>query len=418
MAQILTMPRLSDTMEVGTVVAWHKKIGDKVNVGDLLVEIETDKATMEFESPYEGTLLHIFVKEGESAPVDAPLAIIGQEGEDISELVKQASQQPQASSGEKAVIQEQTQEIITQPQKDITPSSSSEESLAPPSYEGRIKASPLAKRLAKEFGVDLSAIKGTGPEGRIIKRDVLAYVEKMKEKTIASTTSFEEGYEDVPVTSMRLTIAKRLSQSKFSAPHYYLTVNAYTDALLKLKQDIYDTFGTKVSITDILVKLTAIALTKHPEINASWLGDKIRYYKHVHIGVAVAVEDGLVVPVIRFANNKSLLQISQELKELSQKAREKRLKPEELQGSTFTISNLGMFGIDQFTAIINPPEAAILAVGRSRREVEVADDGSFKVVNKMSMTMSCDHRVIDGATGARFLQTLKALIENPGLALI
>ncbi|NPA34447.1 MAG: pyruvate dehydrogenase complex dihydrolipoamide acetyltransferase [Chlorobi bacterium] len=413
MAELLKMPRLSDTMEVGTIVTWHKKVGDKVNVGDLLVEIETDKATMEFESPYEGVLLHIFVKEGESAPVDAPLAIIGQEGEDISDLIKQV-QQP---TKEKTTPTHETPpKTATTNQTTITEQKTEEPS---PPQEGRIKASPLAKRLAKEFGIDLSKIKGSGPEGRIIKRDVLEYVEKAKETTTPTPPiAFEEAYEDKPVSSMRLTIAKRLSESKFTAPHYYLTVNVYTDALLKLKQDIKEIFSEKVSVTDILVKLSAIALTKHPEINASWLGDKIRYYKHVHIGVAVAVEDGLVVPVIRFANHKSLTQISRELKELIQKAREKKLKPEELQGSTFTISNLGMFGIDQFTAIINPPEAAILAVGRTRREVEPDEDGSLKIVNKMAMTMSCDHRVIDGATGARFLQTLKALLENPSLALL
>ncbi len=414
MAELLKMPRLSDTMEVGTVVAWHKKVGDKVNVGDLLVEIETDKATMEFESPYEGVLLHIFIKEGESAPVDAPLAIIGQEGEDIADLINQ-SPQPKQSTEETAMTSQATH---TQEKSIIAETEKAADS-KPVVQEGRIKASPLAKRLAKEFGIDLSKIKGSGPDGRIIKRDVLEYVEKSKQISVQlPSIAFEESYEDVPISSMRLTIAKRLSESKFSAPHYYLTINVYTDALLKLKQYIKNYSDTKISVTDILVKLCAIALTKHPEINASWIGDKIRYYKHVHIGVAVAVEDGLVVPVIRFANHKSLTQISTELKELANRAKEKKLKPEELQGSTFTISNLGMFGIDQFTAIINPPEAAILAVGRTRQEVEVDENGSFKVVNKMTITMSCDHRVIDGATGARFLQTLKALIENPSLALL
>ena len=414
MAELLKMPRLSDTMEVGTVVAWHKKVGDKVNVGDLLVEIETDKATMEFESPYEGVLLHIFIKEGESAPVDAPLAIIGQEGEDISDLINQ-SQEPKQSTPNTVATSKSThsqeKSILAETEKPTEPESAAQ--------EGRLKASPVAKRLAKEFGIDLSKVKGSGPEGRIIKRDVLEYVEKSKQISVQlPSIAFEESYEDVPISSMRLTIAKRLSESKFSAPHYYLTINVYTDALLKLKQYIKNYSDTKISVTDILVKLCAIALTKHPEINASWISDKIRYYRHVHIGVAVAVEDGLVVPVIRFANHKSLTQISTELKELANRAKEKKLKPEELQGSTFTISNLGMFGIDQFTAIINPPEAAILAVGRTRQEVEVDENGSFKVVNKMTMTMSCDHRVIDGATGARFLQTLKTLIENPSLALL
>ncbi len=423
MAEVIRMPRLSDTMEEGNIVAWYKKEGDKVERGDLLAEIETDKATMEFESLWEGVLLHIAVKEG-PVPVNGVIAVIGEEGEDWKAAIEAEGAGDTAAAEAPAAKEEPAPAPAAAP----AAGQPSSDQPATQTEEGRIKASPLARSMARQAGIDLSQIKGTGEHGRIVKRDVEAFLQQQQQAPAATPTAPAaapqapapvfaatmegDAYEDVPVSQMRKTIARRLSESKFTAPHFYLTVEIDMGKAIEWRKQINEVAPEKISFNDLVIKACAIALKQHPAVNSSWLGDKIRRHKVVHIGVAVAVEDGLLVPVIRHADMKSLSQINSEVRALAAKARERKLQPDEMQGNTFTISNLGMFGIEEFTAIINPPDACILAVG-SIIEKPVVKDGTIKPGHMMKVTLSCDHRVVDGATGAQFLQTLKGILENP-----
>ncbi|MGO4912279.1 pyruvate dehydrogenase complex dihydrolipoamide acetyltransferase [Leeuwenhoekiella sp. W20_SRS_FM14] len=424
--EVISMPRLSDTMEEGTVASWLKKVGDKVEEGDILAEIETDKATMEFESFYKGTLLHIGIQEGETAKVDALLAIIGEEGTDVSGIIngnKSGSAKKEISKKEAPKKEESKKEAPKQEEsKKEAPKKEESKKEAPKpqnssSADGRVFASPLAKKLAEEKGVDISKVSGSGENGRVVRKDVENY---SPAATGASVQQFvatgEESYEDVSNSQMRKAIAKSLGKSKFTAPHYYLNVEFNMENMIAFRSQFNQLPDTKVSYNDMIIKAVSIALKQHPQVNSQWFDDKMRLNKHVHIGVAVAVPDGLVVPVVEFANEKSLQQINAEVKELAGKARNKKLKPEEMQGSTFTISNLGMFGITNFTSIINQPNSAILSVG-AIIEKPVVKEGKIVVGNTMTLSMACDHRTVDGATGAQFLQTLKMYIENPILML-
>jgi pyruvate dehydrogenase E2 component (dihydrolipoamide acetyltransferase) len=410
MAEIVRMPKLSDTMTEGVVAKWHKNVGDKVNEGDLLADIETDKATMEFESYVDGTLLHIGVQEGGTSPVDTILAIFGEKGEDITKFLKEnkvapALEDKQSTSEEKKPVEvkatDNPVQEITKPQ--VINSNTT---------NGRILISPLAKKLAIEKNINLTTISGSGEGGRIIKRDI----ENYSGGGSASNFVGVEKYTEEPVSQMRKIIAQRLGESKFTAPHFYLTLDIDMDNAINARKSIKEVVGVKVSYNDLIIKAVAVALKKHPKVNSSWLGDRIRYNEHVNIGVAVAVEEGLLVPVVRFADGKTLSQISGEVNEYAQKAKEKKLQPEDWEGNTFTISNLGMFGIEEFTAIINPPDACILAVGRIK-QVPVVKEGQIIPGNVMKVTLSCDHRVVDGVTGSEFLQTLKGLMENPVILL-
>ncbi|MEZ5035161.1 MAG: pyruvate dehydrogenase complex dihydrolipoamide acetyltransferase [Chitinophagaceae bacterium] len=414
MEEVVLMPRLSDTMEVGVIAAWHKKVGDAVKKGDVLAEIETDKATMDLESYKDGTLLYIGAKEGEKIPVNGLLSIIGDKNKvDVDAIV--------AASKATPVLQTTNQETETTGDSNIA-AAPKEEEPATAETNGRIKASPLAKKLAAEKSIDLSLIKGTGDGGRIIKADVDNFTPT--QKAAAATTvqnysgSTEEGFTDIPNSQMRNVIAKRLGESKFTAPHFYLTMEINMDNAMTARQQLNELSPVKISFNDMIVKAAALALRQHPAINASWMpataneDGKIRRYKHIHIGIAVAIEDGLIVPVIRFADNKTLPQIAGESKELAGKAKNKKLQPNEFSGNTFTISNLGMMDIDEFTAIINPPDSCIMAVGRIK-EIVVKKETGFDTAQVMKVTMSCDHRSVDGATGAAFLQTFKKYMENP-----
>lgn len=417
MAEVVTMPRLSDTMEEGTVAKWHKKVGDKVSEGDLLAEIETDKATMDFESFQEGTLLHIGIEEGSTAPVDSILAILGEEGEDISGLLDGDSGSAKTESKEEKSEDKNTEEKKESASKDEKEEKTSEEKessseKSSSDADGRIKASPLAKKMAADKGIDLNKVKGSGENGRIVKQDIDNYKESAPSAAAAAVVGAEESYEEVTVSQMRKTIAKRLSESKFTAPHFYLTLDIDMDAAIEARKSINSIAESKISFNDLVIKAVAAALKKHPAVNSSWLGDKIRINHHVHIGVAVAVEDGLLVPVIRHADQKGLTTINAQVKELAEKAKNKKLQPAEWEGNTFTISNLGMFGIEEFTAIVNPPDSCILAVG-GIKQVPVVKNGAVIPGNVMKVTLSCDHRVVDGATGAAFLQTFKSFLENP-----
>jgi pyruvate dehydrogenase E2 component (dihydrolipoamide acetyltransferase) len=413
MAEIIKMPRLSDTMEEGVIVGWQKKVGDKVEPGDILAEVETDKATMELESYHDGYLLHIGVKSG-PVPVDGVIAVIGSKDEDFAAQLEAATKGSNGKDADKPKEEKAQQEPKTEPTEEKKPAETTDAE----NGEDRIKASPLAKSMAKESGIDLSKIKGSGEQGRIIRKDV----EKVMESGSTSQAPAQEsgtsagfgaqGYEEVPVSQMRKTIARRLGESKFTAPHFYLTIEIDMDRAIEARKSINESSDTKISFNDLVVKAVAVALKKHPAVNSSWLGDKIRYNKDIHIGVAVAVEDGLLVPVIRFANFKGLAEINAEVKSLAEKAKSKKLTPEEMQGNTFTISNLGMFGIEEFTAIINPPDSCILAVGGIIQK-PVVKNGDIVVGNTMKVTLSCDHRSVDGATGAQFLQTFKAILEEP-----
>lgn len=417
MAEVIRMPRMSDTMEEGVIAAWHKKVGDKVKAGDLLAEVETDKATMELESYQEGTLLYIGVEKGNAVKVNGILAILGKEGEDYKSLLDTApasnASEEKNTTAEKNIetAQTETKQTVVQPIAETATITNSE--------DGRLKASPLAKKIAAEKGIDLNAVKGSGDEGRIVKRDVEAFIASPQPAAVKTTTpivlpsiSGKERYEEIAVSQMRKTIAKRLAESKFSAPHFYLTMQINMDNAVKARTSLNEVSPVKISFNDIVVKAVAAALKQHPKVNSSWLGDKIRINHHVHIGVAVAVDEGLLVPVIRFANEKTLSHIAAEVKELAKKAKDKKLQPQEMQGNTFTISNLGMFDIDEFTAIINPPDACILAVG-SINETPIVKDGNIVVANMMKITLSCDHRVVDGASGSQFLLTLKSYLEDP-----
>ncbi len=414
MAEIVRMPKLSDTMTEGVVASWLKKVGDRVKSGEILAEIETDKATMEFESFFDGVLLHIGVQTGSTAPVDSLLAILGKEGEDISALL--------AAEGSGIPITLPTPVATPTPTPTPTPAPTPVATPSPvatptpqpqpqPQSQPHPHApiSPLARRLASERGIDLAKVRGTGEGGRIVRRDIEAYREQ---PVAAGAVSGVESFEEVAVTQMRKTIARRLAESKFTAPHFYLTISVDMDAAMEARATINAGGGVKVSVNDLVIKAAALALKKHPAVNSSWLGDKIRTNYHVHIGVAVAVEDGLLVPVVRHADGKSLSSIGTEVKALATKAKEKKLQPAEWEGNTFTISNLGMFGIEEFTAIINPPDACILAVG-GVQQVPVVKGGAVVPGSVMRMTLSCDHRVVDGATGAAFLQDLKGFLEAP-----
>jgi pyruvate dehydrogenase E2 component (dihydrolipoamide acetyltransferase) len=413
MAEIVRMPKLSDTMTEGVVAEWHKKVGDAVESGEILAEIETDKATMEFESFLDGVLLHIGIEKGGAAPVDSVLAVIGEKGEDFKALLE--------SEAEVAVAAEAAPAAASAPAPAPVESAPTPAPVAPvdapapasvpsPSENGRTKSSPLARRLANEKGINITAVPGSGEGGRVIKRDIENYTPS------AAMPSFSpagvESSRDESVSQMRKTIARRLSESKFSAPHFYLTIDIDMGQAITARKAINADGDVKISFNDMVVKAAALALKKHPNVNAGWFGDFIRYYDHTHIGVAVAVEDGLLVPVVRHANEKSLSMINAEVKALAEKARTKKLQPEEWEGNTFTISNLGMFGIEEFTAIINPPDACIMAIG-GIREIPVVKDGAVVPGSMMKVTLSCDHRVVDGATGAAFLQTFKNFLEDP-----
>ena len=412
--EAILMPRLSDTMTEGVIAAWHKKVGDAVKKGDVLADIETDKATMELESYKEGKLLYIGAKDGEKIQVNSLLAIIGKDDVNVEKIVAASA----GASAAEAVTP--TAETATETSTDGDLTASSEAS----AVDGRVKASPLARKLAAEKGIDLAQVQGSGDNGRIIKKDVDGFVPKKegdRRSSIASETpgsaiakapAGEASFEEVPVSQMRKTIAKRLAESKFTAPHFYLTIAIDMDNAVASRTRINEVSPVKISFNDMVLKACAVALKAHPKVNSSWLGDKIRYNHHVNIGVAVAVEEGLLVPVVRFADQKSLSQIGAEVKELAKKAKDKKLQPSEWEGNTFTISNLGMFGIDEFTAIINPPDSCILAVG-AIQQVPVVKNGAVVPGNIMKVTLSCDHRVVDGATGAAFLQTLQGLLEEP-----
>jgi pyruvate dehydrogenase E2 component (dihydrolipoamide acetyltransferase) len=415
MAEIVRMPKMSDTMTEGVVAKWHKKVGDRVKSGELIAEIETDKATMEFESYQEGVLLYIGVPEGKAAPVDGVLAVLGREGEDYkAALDAEGSKKPEARKEETKPEQKET--VETKPTEEAKPAPAKQAAPQPKAapvatMDSKLKASPLAKRLAEEKGINLSALKGSGEQGRIVKRDIEWYKPGMFVQSELSAVT-EESFEEIPVSQMRKTIAKRLSESKFTAPHFYLTIEVDMDNLMAARESVNAVTESKISYNDFVIKAAAIALRQHPKVNASWHGDVIRMNHHIHIGVAVAVEEGLLVPVVRFADSKTMREINSEVKTYAQKAKDKKLQPQDWEGNTFTISNLGMFGIEEFTAIINTPDSCILAVGGIMQK-PVVKGGEIVPGNTMKVTLSCDHRAVDGATGAEFLQTFKALMENP-----
>jgi pyruvate dehydrogenase E2 component (dihydrolipoamide acetyltransferase) len=416
MAEIVYMPKLSDTMTEGVVAEWTKKVGDKVASGEVLAEIETDKATMEFESFFDGVLLHIGVDKGKSAPVNSILAIIGQQGEDISALLAGTpAPAPEKVESAPAPVTSAPAAPVAAP----TPAPVSVPVAAPVAVpasntSGRVLASPLAKKMAQEKGIDIASVPGSGEAGRIVKRDVDHYVPYTAPASVPmfSAPAGTESFEDETVSQMRKTIARRLAESKFTAPHFYLTLDIDMDNAIAARKSLNSNEGVKVSFNDMVVKAVAMSLRQHPAVNSAWLGDVIRRNHHVHIGVAVAVEDGLLVPVVRFADTKGFQQIGNEVREYAKKAKDKKLQPSDWEGNTFTISNLGMFGIESFTAIINPPDSCILAVG-GIKEVPVVKKGQVVPGNVMKVTLSCDHRVVDGASGAAFLQTFKGYMENP-----
>lgn len=417
MAEIVRMPKMSDTMTEGVIAKWHKKVGDTVKSGELVAEIETDKATMEFESYQNGTLLYIGVQEGKGAPVDSVLAILGKAGEDFQELLK--AEVPKANPVTiKADAPKSEPVTVMAPQVKGSPRTEQKPVSAVSSENnmenGKVKASPLARKLAFEKGIDLSMMKGSGDGGRVIKRDIDWYKPShvAGNAGISSQAVMEEGYDEMAVSQMRKTIARRLAESKFSAPHFYLTMDIDMEETMKARESINQVTGLKISYNDFVIKAASTALHQHPKINSSWLGDTIRTNHHIHIGVAVAVEEGLLVPVIRFADSKTLSQINTEVKAFALKAKDKKLQPSDWEGNTFTISNLGMFDIEAFTAIINPPDACIMAIG-SIKDTPVVRNGTVIPGHTMRVTLSCDHRVVDGVTGAKFLQTFKGLLENP-----
>ncbi|WP_299780445.1 pyruvate dehydrogenase complex dihydrolipoamide acetyltransferase [uncultured Formosa sp.] len=413
---VVTMPRLSDTMEEGTVATWLKKVGDNVEEGDILAEIETDKATMEFESFNTGTLLYIGLQEGESAKVDSLLAIIGPAGTDVSGVASSFGSAPAAAPAPKAEAPKAAAAKAEAPKAAPAPKAAAP--VATPkvtSDGGRLFVSPLAKKIADEKGFNIADIPGSGESGRIIKRDVENFVPKAVAPAAAGSSfasALEESFEEIKNSNMRKAIAKNLAKSKFTAPHYYLNVEFDMDNAIAFRKEVNAVPDTKISFNDIVVKACAMALKEHPQVNSQWFDDKMRLNNHVHIGVAVAVEDGLLVPVVKFADQRKLTQIGAAVKEYAIKAKTKKLTLEEMEGSTFTISNLGMFGIETFTSIINQPNSAILSVGAIVQK-PVVKDGAIVVGNTMKLCLAADHRTIDGATGAQFLQTLKGFIENP-----
>lgn len=412
-ATVITMPLLSDTMTEGVIAQWNFKVGDAIQSDDAIADVETDKATMEVTAYADGTLLHIGVEEGQAAKVNDIIAIVGPEGTDVTPLLKQKSSKPKKAKAEDAGADKKEEK------KEAAPSKAAEST-----DSSRIKASPLAKKIATEKGIDLSQVTGSAENGRIVKKDVENYTpsaapvaEQADKETDAKTISLpqfvgEERYTEKPVNQMRKTIARRLSESLFTAPHFYLTVSIDMDNAIAARAQINEVAPVKVSYNDMVIKAVAASLKQHPNVNTSWQGDKIRYNEHTNVGVAMAVEDGLLVPVIRFADGKTLSHISAEVKDYAQKAKAKKLQPSDWEGSTFTVSNLGMFGIDEFTSIINTPDGAILSVG-AIQQVPVVKNGAVVPGNVMKLTLGCDHRVVDGATGAQFLQTLKGLLEAP-----
>lgn len=419
MEGVVLMPRLSDTMTEGVIAGWQKNVGDNVKKGEVLADIETDKATMELESYKDGVLLYQGAKAGDKILVNDLLCIIGKQGTDVDAIVAAVK-----AGGANAQAAEQPATEQPAPAADNKPQPAAQpEAAAEVVNDGRIFASPLAKKMASEKGIDLRYVKGTGDNGRITKTDIDNYKPAAASAPVATAAPAAKAnvpaapsgvvsFDEVPVSQMRKTIARRLSESLFTAPHFYLTMSIDMDAAVAARTKINEVAPVKISFNDMVLKATALALRQHPKVNSSWLGDKIRINHHINIGVAVAVEDGLLVPVVRFADGKSLSQINVEVKEFAQKAKDKKLQPADWEGSTFTISNLGMFGIDQFTAIINPPDSCILAVG-GIAQVPVVKNGQVVPGNVMKVTMSCDHRSVDGATGAAFLQTLKSLLEEP-----
>ena len=405
MAEIIRMPKMSDTMEEGVIAGWLKKVGDEVKSGDILAEVETDKATMELESYDDGTLLHIGVNSGDSVPVNGVIAIIGDKGEDVDDILKNLN----STTNEEKVEDIPEEKTETKSEESVIEKTNDND-------RKRIKVSPLAKKLASDKGVNLSEVSGSGDGGRIVKSDIENFsgsIDSIDQKTVELPKIYsKESFEEIPVTQMRKTISKRLSESKFSSPHFYLTMEIDMKNCINGRKKINESSERKISFNDIILKAVAVSLRKHPMVNSSLLDDKIRLNHHIHIGVAVAVDDGLLVPVIRFADNKSLSHISMEVKDLATKAKQKQLQPSDWEGNTFTISNLGMFGIDEFTAIINPNDSCILAVG-GIKNTPVIKNGEIVPGNIMKVTLSCDHRIVDGATGSAFLNTVKELIEDP-----
>lgn len=402
MAEAIRLGRMTDTMEEGFLAEVTVKVGDKVKSGDAIAEVETDKATLPLESYFSGVILHVAAKKGDTLKIGDLIAVVGKEGEDFASLLEQKSETAPSIAVTKVAATTTKVETISTPEIEQKTTSTS---------DGRVKASPLAKSIAKEKGINLSSVKGSGEDGRIVKRD-LEQVSTSAAVITKPVFSGKEGSRDVRVSQMRKTIAKRLSESKNGAPHFYLTIDINMDNAVALRTQLNNILPSKVSYNDMVIKAVALALRQNPNVNCSWLGDTIRYYEHIHIGMAVAVEDGLLVPVIKHADGKSIQDISVEAKLLAQKATGKKLLPQEMEGNTFTISNLGMFGIEEFTAIINPPDACILAVGGIRKEPGVVND-EIQIINKMKVTLSADHRVVDGALGAKFLHSLRTMLENP-----
>ena len=431
MAEVINMPRLSDTMEEGTLAKWFKKVGDSVKEGEILAEIETDKATMEFESFHDGVLLHIGIDEGSTAPVDSVIAIIGAKDEDISSIIKVDNNSEVVEEPKSEVVEEPKSEVVEEPKLEVVEEPKSEVVEEPKSevveepkkstvnYElpDKILISPLAKKLANEKGIDIKSIQGTGDNGRIIKRDIDSYQPSNYSQFIKPMPSVTESSNESQNSTMRKAIAKRLSDSKFSAPHYYLNIECEMDNMISFRKQFINTQNVKISFNDIISKAVSLSLARHPKVNSRWYDEKIVFYDHVHLGVAVAVEDGLIVPVVKYANSKDLPKINNEIKDFAERAKNKKLTPAEIEGSTFTISNLGMFGIESFTSIINQPNSAILSIG-SIVEKPIVKNGEIVVGNKMKLTLACDHRTVDGATGSLFLKTLKEYIENPVSILI
>ena len=406
-AKAVRMPKMSDTMVEGVIAKWLKNVGDVVKSGDIIAEVETDKATMELENYEDGTILFIGAKEGEGVPVDGVIMVVGEPGTDYAPLLKSTT--PKAAPAQTVAEKAPTPTPVVEKVEAAKPAVQETKAT---NLTGELKASPLARAMAKERGYNLNWIKGTGEGGRITKADIENYNPNAGGGATGVFVSGVESFEDIPNSQMRKTIARRLSESKFSAPEFYLTMEINMDKAIEVRKTLVDTLPVKISFNDMVIKAVALSLTKHPKVNSYWMEDRIRVNKHVHIGMAVAVEDGLLVPVIRFANEKSIAQISAEAKDLGGKAKNKQLQPKDWEGNTFTVSNLGMFGIDQFTSIINSPESCILAVGGIKETVGVKN-GQFYATNIMKLTLTCDHRVVDGAAGAAFLQTLKQYLEDP-----
>ena len=425
-ATVITMPKMSDTMEEGVIASWLKKVGDKVESGDILAEVETDKATMELESYEDGTLLYTAVEAGNGVPVDGVIAVIGEEGADFETLVK-AANQPKSASEPAAPAPEPAAVPSPAPASSTTPAVSVPAPEASTSSNGRVKASPLAKKLAEEKGIDISAVPGSGDSGRIIKRDVENYTPVAAPAASSGAPApaaislpsvvGEERTEEVPLSQMRKAIARRLSESKFTAPHFYLTMEINMDKAIEARKSMNEISPVKISFNDMVLKAAAAALKMHPDVNVTYTEDKLLKHQHINIGVAVAIPDGLIVPVVKYADSKTLSHISAEVKELAGKAKDKKLQPDECSGNTFSISNLGMFGIEEFTAIINPPDTCIMAVG-GIKQAPIVKDGQIVPGNLMKVTLSCDHRAVDGAVGAAFLKSFKELLEDPVRILI